>query len=157
MNITALRTTPALAIATGALLLSATGGAVAATLITGADIKDGTVTTKDIKNETLTLGDISAAAETALHGATGPAGADGVSGWVTVTVLSDSVAAGGTGTAVVDCPAGTKVTGGIVDWSEGYDPATLRMRSDTSLRAYGHNATGPADTLVATVFCATVL
>lgn len=161
----ALRTTPAIIITAGALLLGgATGGAVAAGMITGANIVDNSVTTKDIKNETLTLGDISAGAEAALQGEAGAPGApgapgadgtDGVSGWVMVTVLSDSVGAGANGTVVVDCPAGTKVTGGIVDWSEGYDPVSMRARSESSLRAYGKNTTGPADTLVATIFCVT--
>jgi hypothetical protein len=155
MKRSASRNTPALIIATGALLVGATGGAVAAGLITGADIKDGTVTTKDIKNETLALSDISAAAEAALKGSAGAPGADGVSGWVMVTVTSESVPAGVSGTTVVDCPAGKKVTGGIVDWSEGYDPVSMRARSDSSIRAYGKNTTGPADTLVATIFCVT--
>lgn len=153
MKLPAFRNTPAIIIATGALLLSATGGAVAASLITGADIKNGTVTTKDIKDETLTLGDISAGAEDALQGATGPAG---VSGWVMVTVLSDSIATGTSGSVVVDCPAGKRLTGGMVDWSEGYGPVSMRARSESSMRAYGSNTRGVADTLVATIFCAKV-
>lgn len=55
----AVRLSPvALAFLVVALLLGATGGAVAGGLVTGAQIKDGTVTGVDIKNGSLTATDI---------------------------------------------------------------------------------------------------
>lgn len=79
-----------IAIVTGIVLASGTGGAVAGALITGKQIKDGTVTSIDIANGSLTgadvrngtLGtiDLSATARAALKGATGPAGVPGPPG-----------------------------------------------------------------------------
>jgi hypothetical protein len=74
------RTLPVIIIAAGALFLSAAGGAVAGTMITGAQIQDNTVTSKDIKTSTLKLSDISTAAKLALRGNTGPAGPQGAQG-----------------------------------------------------------------------------
>lgn len=75
-----LRSGPVALVASAALLLSATGGAVAAAVITGADIKNGSVTTADIKNRTLAVKDLSPRAVAGLRGATGPAGPAGVPG-----------------------------------------------------------------------------
>ncbi len=71
-------------VAVAALIVAASGGAVAATLITGASIKNESVTGKDIKNASLTgcrcqnhsLGtvDLSTAAVTALKGQRGDPG-----------------------------------------------------------------------------------
>jgi hypothetical protein len=49
---------PTIVLAVVALVVGVSSGAMAAKLITGADIKDGSVTTKDIKNGTLTGSDI---------------------------------------------------------------------------------------------------
>lgn len=71
---------PASLIALGLIIASSVGGAVAADLITGKDIKNGTVTTKDIKNKTLKLKDMSSGAKQGLRGAAGPAGPAGPTG-----------------------------------------------------------------------------
>lgn len=63
-----------------AMLLSAGGGAVAARLITGKDIKDGTVTGADIKDASLKYADLAAATRTQLTGPQGPAGEAGIQG-----------------------------------------------------------------------------
>lgn len=78
------------AVVAGAAILalaSGTGGAVAGSLITGAQIKDGTVTTHDIRDETLRLSDLGPKALAAVKkggaaGPVGPAGAAGAAGQV---------------------------------------------------------------------------
>lgn len=76
-----MRSTPfVLAAAAAALVLSASTGAVAGSLITSKQIKDDTVTSKDIKNKTLTTADISSATLAKLKGSAGPAGAAGATG-----------------------------------------------------------------------------
>ncbi len=166
------RSAPVLAIAAGALLLSATGGAVAATIITGADIKDGTVTTRDIKNSTLKTADFSAAAIAALEGDPGPAGpqgdpgpagppgpagaagAPGVSGWQLVS-QSTSVPAGADGNAQATCPAGKKVLGIAGYFVSGNEGIQTNLATAAGV-AYGHNSTAIANTLVVEIICATV-
>ena len=59
----------ALALLVAVLLVGTTTGAVAGSMITGAQIKDGTVTTKDIKNGTVALGDLATATRRGLQGA----------------------------------------------------------------------------------------
>jgi len=82
------RPSPAMVVAVVALVSSLTGGAVAATLITGADIKNGTIGTKDIKknavvskkvkNGSLLSKDFKAGQLPT--GATGPQGSQGIPG-----------------------------------------------------------------------------
>jgi hypothetical protein len=60
--------------------LVAAASAGAASLITGADIKNGTVTGKDIKQRSVKLGDLSDKAKDALAGVPGPMGAVGPAG-----------------------------------------------------------------------------
>jgi hypothetical protein len=77
------RGVPTIAIAGALLVVSATGGATAALVITGKQIKDNSVTTKDIKNGTLKSKDLAASTVAALKGntgATGPAGPAGPQG-----------------------------------------------------------------------------
>lgn len=173
MNLSGFRNTPAIIIATGALLLSATGGAVAAGLITGADIKNGTVTTRDIKNETLKLADISAEAETALQGSTGPAGPAGPAGPQGDTgpagpagpagisgyeILHNSkpVAASTATSIVLSCPAGKKALGMGGWWSTS--SAAVQTVLHTTGTGGGVYTTGipAADTLNISITCATV-
>src|SRR3954454_14802663 len=51
-------TIPTMVVAVVALVVAMSSGAVAAKLITGADVKDGSLTSSDIKNGTLTHNDI---------------------------------------------------------------------------------------------------
>ncbi|HEY0949928.1 hypothetical protein [Nocardioides sp.] len=166
------RSAPALAIAAGALLLSATGGAVAATVITGADIKDGTVTTRDIKNSTLKTADLSAAAIAALEGdpgpagpqgdpgqagppgPVGPAGAPGISGWELVS-NSTSVPSGADGTVYATCPTGKKTLGIAGYFVTGTEGIQSNLATATGA-VYGHNSKATANTLVIEIICATV-
>lgn len=64
------------AIAVGALVLAMAGGAVAATQITGKDVKNGSLTGADVRNKSLTAADFRGGKV----GATGPAGAQGAQG-----------------------------------------------------------------------------
>ncbi|WP_134740614.1 hypothetical protein [Nocardioides sp. 503] len=71
-----------LAVAAGALVLTATGGAVAGTMITGAQIKNGTVTSADVKDRSLRTADLAPKAVARLRGQQGPKGQPGAPGTV---------------------------------------------------------------------------
>lgn len=99
------------------LVLGATGGAVGASLITGADIKDGSVTTKDVKDKTLKTGDLSEKTLDALTGPRGAPGAPGAPGQVGYQFIdgpATPVNSAAFATLTVTCPAGTTVLGGSV-------------------------------------------
>ena len=70
------RPSPAFVLSCIAIMLSFTGGAVAATQIGGKQIKDGSITGKDIKNDSLTAKDITGQ----LQGPRGPEGQRGPQG-----------------------------------------------------------------------------
>jgi hypothetical protein len=119
-----------------ALFAALAGTAVAATVITGKQVKDSSLTGRDIKNSSLTGNDIkdkSLAAKdfngsvqgpvgpAGLTGAAGPTGAAGATGqtgpagpialqYVTGTAVT--LPAGGNVTNTVACPSGMSVTGG---------------------------------------------
>jgi len=92
-------------IASLALFVALGGSATAATLITGAKVKNGTITAKDVKNSTLTgskvkngslsASDLSKSAQGSLKGAKGDKGSTGPQG-----------AAGATGTTGAQGPRG---------------------------------------------------
>ncbi|WP_193613057.1 hypothetical protein [Nocardioides lijunqiniae] len=69
-----------LAVAAGALVLTATGGAVAGTLITGAQVKNGTLTSADVKDRSLRTADLAPKAVARLRGKQGPKGQAGAPG-----------------------------------------------------------------------------
>jgi Collagen triple helix repeat (20 copies) len=138
-----------------ALLIATTGSAVAASLITGKQIKDGTIQKKDL----------SKSARAGLHGATGPAGAagpqgpkgdsgpagatgkdgapgkDGLMRSATVQHKTFSTLAdGATGTETVSCPAGQKAIGGGVR-SDAYGIGLVEA-SRPSVGDYGIPSSG---------------
>jgi hypothetical protein len=80
MKSTLLRSAPAAGLVAIALIVSAGSGAVAAGLITGAQIKDGTVTTADVKDHTLKVRDFAATTKAQLKGAKGDQGIQGIQG-----------------------------------------------------------------------------
>ena len=120
------RTLPGVALLVIALVVAASGGAVAAKKITGADIKNSSLTTKDIKDQSLQSADFSAAAKSSLAGPAGPAGAKGATGatgpgfadftWTEVTetvpAMTDDLVAEG------DCAAGQQVVGAFAYWND---------------------------------------
>lgn len=63
-----------------ALVLVTAGGATAAGMITGKDIKNGSVTSKDVKNGSLLLKDFKKSERGKLVGPAGPAGGTGATG-----------------------------------------------------------------------------
>ena len=177
------RALPAAAIA-AVIALSASTGAVASALITGADVKNGTLTSADLKNDgvkgkdirdgSLTSGDLSAAALSALKGAQGPAGPAGPAGPTGATgpmgatgtpgvsalqfvTAAESVAPGANGIAAVSCPDGKRVLGVAADWAPSYAPAAARISpSLTGGTAFGHNDQGGPAILRITATCAAV-
>lgn len=77
-GVRAWRPSPAMVVAIVALIAGVSGGATAATLITGAQIKDGSVTGKDIKNGSITRRDL---APGTARGTQGPQGQQGPQGF----------------------------------------------------------------------------
>ena len=177
MNAKLSRLLPAVAIA-AVVAVSASTGAVASALITGADIQNGTVTSADIKNKSvtgkdvkdgsLTGADLSARTLGDLAGATGPAGAAGAAGPAgaagapgvsglqhvsTTVVVNPSDAA----QLLVVCPDGKKILGMTADWSTNVEPTASRINPTLlSATAYGFNDTGAPQTLRASATCAFV-
>ncbi len=153
------RAVPALVIAGALTVGAAAGGASAALLITGKQIKDNTVTTKDIKNGTLKKKDMSSKAIEALEGATGsagPAGAPGISGYQLVS-NSVSVAADSGGKVAVACPVGKRLLSGASSFGAGYDGTHVDVDiSTTGATATGWNYLAVSDTLTIEVICAIV-
>lgn len=130
-------TTLAVLIAGGCLVLGSTGGAVAGSLITSAQIKDNTITTKDIKNGTLINKDFAPGTlvkgpkgdpgakgapgatgeqgEQGIQGIQGPPGATGSTGLTNYSVQGGetySLPAGQTTGLELYCPSGQKPLGG---------------------------------------------
>jgi hypothetical protein len=119
-------------VAAGCLLLGSTGGALAGSMITGKQIKDGSLTGKDIKDKSLTSKDLSPAATAALTGSPGAPGVAGKNAYQFVDSAQALVPAGTTKTLGVACPAGTVSLG-----------ANVRVVSGTISTIGG----GPTDTL----------
>ena len=123
------RSIPGVAVLVVALVVAASGGAVAAKKITGDDIKNSSLTTKDIKDATLLPTDFSATAKSSLAGPAGPVGPKGATGatgpgfndfeWFEVTETvpagTDDIVAEG------DCPAGKQVVGAWAFWNAHND------------------------------------
>lgn len=156
------------------LLLSGATGAFAATVITGANVKDESLTGKDVKNGSLGLTEFSAGAKSGLKGATGatgatgpagpagPAGpqgaagaqgASGISAYELVT-KSQAVAANTVSSLNVACPAGKKVLGAAGHWNLS-DQAVQVFMTTTGATVYTPGI--PAqDTLNVRITCAVV-
>lgn len=77
------------------VLVSSGGGAVAAKMITGQDIKDNTVTSDDIRNKSLTKQDLSMDTVQGLRGKQGPAGPAGADGFTGLEYRTYDYIAGG--------------------------------------------------------------
>jgi len=151
--------TVAAALLAGALFASATGGAVAGSLITGKQIKNGSVTGKDIKDQSLKTGDLSADTVTALTGQTGTAGAPGLSAVEVLTVQKSGIAVGASGNVRIECPAGKVLLSADAEWSYTY-AAIMVSRPSANLGvafAFYDNTGGHANEQVAvTALCAKV-
>ncbi len=96
------------------LVVGTAGGAVAAKLITGKDVKNNSLTGKDIKDRSLGVKELSSSARAALKG---NAGAPGISGYQNVGATSGNVIDGGNSPIVrAYCPQGKKALGGGAYW-----------------------------------------
>jgi hypothetical protein len=121
------RPTPALFVALLALALATTGSAVAASLITSKQIKDGTIQTKDISKKAVKslsgkAGPAGATGATGAAGAAGPQGAKGDKG--------DTGAKGADFTALTTLQSGQSLTGNYAAWGVGggYTSDTIQFR-----------------------------
>lgn len=143
------RSTPAFVILAGALLVGASGGAVAGAMITGAQIKDGTVSGADIKNFSIGSQDITPGAkQTFLQPSP-------VSGY---EVVKDQITVAGSvfGSIKVSCPAGKVVTGAGSFWGQTSVAPQTYPNSSTPTEAFiaeGINPSPNDNLLVLTVFC----
>jgi Collagen triple helix repeat (20 copies) len=161
------RPSAALVVAMAAFVMSVTGTATAASLITSAQIKDGSVRSSDVRDRSLSERDLSPKARNALRGKQGPAGpqgpqgeqgqqgpqgaagqdgqqgpqgAPGLSGFEVVTSSSAPTNAGKTRS--VDCPAGKKLiaTSGTVSQSpHGHLGGSRPLDEDTAFAFAGDN------------------
>jgi hypothetical protein len=159
-----------------ALIVALSGSAVAASIITSAQIKDGSVRLKDInKNARKALkGQRGPAGATGARGPQGPQGAQGAQGnpgaaganGATNVVVRQgtliSVPNTGTGIVTASCNPGERATGGgnSVSGSTGWQviesfptPGTAGS-TPTGWRVDATNNTGSANNLVAIVVCA---
>ena len=139
--------TPSMVVALVALFSSLSGAAVAATLITGKQVKNGSLTSADVKDGTLLVKDIKAAERAKLAragaaggigaaGAPGPAGKDGAAG--APGPAGKDGAAGAAGSPGVRGPQGpggmTAAAGGT-----GIGSATGGAAADTAAPPNGAN------------------
>ena len=179
------RPSASLLVAMTALVLSVTGSATAASLITSSQIKDGAVKSADVKDRSLSERDLSAKARASLRGQQGPAGpqgpqgsqgpqgpqgaagkdgqngqngAPGISG---LEVVSSSTAPSNAGkNHSVDCPAGKKLIGTNATVSaspHGHLGGSRPQDDDTAFAFAGDNPDIATDwTLTVYAYCANV-
>ncbi|WP_134739278.1 hypothetical protein [Nocardioides sp. 503] len=141
------RSTPAALLLCGAVLLAGSGGAVAGSMITGAQIKDGTVTSADVKNKTVKPADLSPTATRKLQR---------VGAFQRITKQA-VVAPGDNGQIAAACAAGSMVLGVASHWQLSFaGPQTLLNTAGTIGMAFGSNNTGANDTLIVDVTCGRV-
>ena len=170
------RALPAAALIAAVMAVSASTGAVAAAMITGADIKNNTVTSADLKNKSVTGKDVKDGALTAADlsratvsglkgtkgtngaaGAAGAAGAPGVSGLVQVEATA-VVAPSDAKVLKVTCPAGKKILGIAADWSTTnlIDSTAYVFPDLTAGEGYAFNDGAINQTFRVSATCATV-
>ncbi len=117
-------------IAVGALVLAMAGGAVAATQITGKDVKNNSLTGADIRNKSLTAADFRGGKV----GATGPQGAQGSQGQQGPQGTAGPAGANGSGIAFarIRYPGGSDVAQ-IVAGSRNVTAASLQPGTNGSI------------------------
>lgn len=147
MTSTTRRALPALLLSAVVLAVAFAGGATAAKLITGKQIKDNTVTTQDIRNRSLKGADVKdgSLVEADLNAKVkGKLNAPSVKGF---QVVEDSVEVptASEGTAYVACPAGKLAMGGGGSW-ENLEVATA-IKESAPQRVFRGDALlyGPAE------------
>ena len=153
-----LRSLPAVAVLGGVVLLAASGGAVAGTMITGAqikngtvaspDLKDGGVTSLDLKDKTVKPADLAPATVQSLQR---------VGGYQRVNAQVQ-VAPADNGQVAAQCPSGTQVLGVAAHWVTSFAAAqTLINPANTVGISFATNNLATPDTLVVDVTCGRVV
>lgn len=143
------RSAPALLLLAGALVLGASGGAVAGAMVTGAQIKDGTVTGADVKNGSIGSKDITPGAKQTFFQPSAVSGYEVVKDQVTVAGSSQ-------GSIKVSCPEGKDVVGAGSFWGQtSVAPQTYPATGDPTdtFVAEGLNPIATDNLLVLTIYC----
>ena len=163
-----------------ALIVSAGTGAVAGSMITGKQIKNGTVTSQDLKNKTIRPVDLSRAVKQQMAGSagtvgpagpagpagstgpTGPRGPQGVAGvpgasGLELVTKEQIVAPGAYSQLTMSCPSGKKVLGVSGYWNVIGSPVATKFEAGlNSGKVLGRN-TGSVDlTFNGQITCAKV-
>lgn len=131
------RSTPAVALLAVALLVSASGGAVAGSLLTGKNIKDGSLTTKDVRDGTLRTADLSDAAIATLGGG----GGGGATAYARIDGTAVTLQSGGVTASYADGRTCVRVP----DVSSATTPALVNLdyagdSTGTTVQAYAQLA-----------------
>jgi hypothetical protein len=128
------------AVLTAAVVVSASaGGAVAAKMVTGKDIKDGTVTAADVKNGSLTGKDVKTGSIGAADLGTGvrkKLDKPNVVGYQVVTETV-SIPTAGQGQAIAFCPAGKVAVTGGAQWEAGALETSASLQESYPGKAIG--------------------
>jgi len=141
------RSTPVLVLLAGALVVGASGGAVAGTMITGAQIKDGTVTGADVKNGSIGSQDITPGARSTFLQASPVSGYEFLTGRRTV-------AGSAPGLVEVSCRNDKVITGAGSCWESVAPQAYPDSGTpDTTFVAQGTNPSVNENVLVLTSLC----
>ena len=161
------RPSAGLVVAIIALIVAMSGSAVAASLITSAQIKDGTIKLRDISTKARNAlkgqtGPVGVRGVTGLQGAPGANGANGATNVVVRQGTLISVANGVSGIVTAQCNAGERATGGgnsvsgLGGWQviESFPTPGTAGSTPTGWRVDALNGTGAANNLVAIVVCA---
>ncbi len=128
------RPSPAMVVALAALFVASSGTAVAAVIVTGANVKNGSLTGLDVRNGSLTSADVKnrsllpvdfkgklpagpqgpvgSAGPAGPAGAQGAPGAPGVSGWERKFTIAGPFDSTSPKTGEASCPTGKKLLGG---------------------------------------------
>ena len=168
---------PSLAVALVSLVAATGGTAVAASLITGEQVKDGSLTGADVKDHSLTKADLAGVTAHAsrrgrgrrgrrgprgFKGPAGPAGAPGAAGLTRIASADGPVAfqcsTGGGGCQVAlstaTCPAGSFAVGGGFNASTPNNVVAYAKRGVSTYAVIATNYSSTSATLTAQVVCA---
>lgn len=159
-----LRPSPALVVALVAVLFSATGGAYAASKITGSQIARNAITGKHVKNRSLSPADFRGSVRgpqgpPGLQGAPGPQGPAGVANVTAVDGPAGFQCANGGGgcqvaSSTATCPAGTVAVGGGFNADTPDNVVGYAKRGPNSYAVIATNFWSTSGSVTAQVICA---
>jgi hypothetical protein len=155
------RSGPAITIAAlaVAVALSASGGAVAGSLITGKQVKDGSLTGKDVKDGSLGTPDLATGTRTDLTGPAGAPGANGlngVSGYQALSGSSNTASTGGGAIVIINCTTGKVPIGYAARWDLGNYHDSIEtdpVGTTNGLRFLSKNTGASPDHIDAVLYC----